>query len=83
MKNVFVLADRLNHNSECMDCGNCSWIDLMKARCKKIFDLADTLFCIAEYNHQALTARACGLKKYLQKIFNWADIFTGNAEYSR
>lgn len=50
---------------------------------KNIFVLADTLFCIAEYNHQALTARACGLKKYLQKIFNWADIFTGNAECSR
>ena len=50
---------------------------------KNIFVLAGTLFCIAEYNHQALTARVCGLKKYLQKIFNWADIFTGNAECSR
>jgi hypothetical protein len=34
---------------------------------KNIFVLADTLFCIAEYNYQALTARASGLKKYLQK----------------
>lgn len=34
---------------------------------KNIFDLADRLFCIAEYNHQALTARACGLKNICKK----------------
>tara|TARA_Y100001934_G_C11608414_1_gene430919 strand:- start:189 stop:380 length:192 start_codon:yes stop_codon:yes gene_type:complete len=39
-----------------------------RIKIKNIFVLADRLFCIAECNHQALTARACGLKKYLQKI---------------
>ena len=34
---------------------------------KNIFVLADTLFCIAEYNHQALTARAFGLKNICKK----------------
>ena len=37
---------------------------------------------IAEYNHQALAASALGLKKYLQKIFHWADIFMNIAEYN-